>query len=59
MLADEQMNNYRTQIAELDELVTTLKKENTNLKVNQEKSQHMQSAFQSNNRAYSDKFLEM
>lgn len=38
MLADEQMNNYRTQIAELDELVTTLKKENTNLKVNQEKS---------------------
>ena len=41
MLADEQINNYRNQIAELDELVTSLKKENTNLKQSQEKSQHM------------------
>ena len=41
MLVDEQINNYRNQIAELDELVTSLKKENTNLKQSQEKSQHM------------------
>ncbi len=38
ILADEQINNYRNQIAELDEVVTSLKKENTNLKLNQEKN---------------------
>jgi len=52
MLADEQIGNLRGQISQLDEEVQSLRKENNSYKGTQERSQHMQSAFQSNNKAY-------
>ncbi len=59
MLVDEQLSNLRGQIESLDSELARVKKENELLRGENERKQHMQSAFQSNSKAYSDKMQDL